>query len=55
MSQPTDDPSIAEESPFESHVAAGRQNQEDKESDLAETGRLETLCDGVSGRLNHRR
>ena len=47
MSQPINDSSIAEQCPIELRGDADRRSREDKESDLAETGRLETLCDGV--------
>jgi hypothetical protein len=47
MSQPINDSSIAEQGPIELRGDADRRSREDKESDLAETGRLETLCDGV--------
>ena len=49
MSQPINDSSIAEQCPIELRGDADRRSRVDKESDLAETGRLETLCDGIFG------
>lgn len=47
MTQPIVNSSIVEQRPVERHVATDQERQADKESDLADTRRLEALCDGV--------
>jgi uncharacterized membrane protein len=47
MSRPTSNSTVVEQCPADFDGAADQQGQEDKESNLVETGRLEALCDGV--------